>query len=230
MVVDLRGHGESSKGLPPHNLMACAEDLHGLVTTELGGKCPQALCGHSFGGKAVLEYVQQAIAMGRPLPRQAWIFDTLPGQVINEMANVLDVITAIKEAPNPFETKEQMVSIMLEKNIPKVVALWLTTNLQQTPRGMDWIFDLNVAENLFASYCATSYWPLLDDYPANIQVNFIKAGKNEGWTPAIMQGFEQTLARKPNVKLYTMDVGHWIHVEDPKGMLSIMSRSILQEL
>ena len=51
LLVDLRQHGRSERGEPPHTIAACAEDVSALVR-ELGGV--RAIAGHSFGGKVVL--------------------------------------------------------------------------------------------------------------------------------------------------------------------------------
>src|SRR5690349_9404578 len=50
LLVDLRQHGRSDRGDPPHTIAACAEDLRALFD-----EYPiEAIAGHSFGGKVVL--------------------------------------------------------------------------------------------------------------------------------------------------------------------------------
>ena len=69
VLVDLRQHGRSEPGEPPHTIAACADDLRALFG-ELGGV--DAVAGHSFGGKVALAT--------RPLiqPRQTWVLDASP--------------------------------------------------------------------------------------------------------------------------------------------------------
>jgi len=240
MVVDLRGHGESTTGTPPHGLPKVALDLQTLVAEQLGGgeggapeRAPPrlgALCGHSFGGKAVLEYLQQAIQKGHPLPSEAWIFDTIPGEITTEMANVTDVLDAIQANPPPFPDKDTMVQRFTSQGIPKVVALWLTTNLRPGPPGgspggggLEWVFDVQVARSLFASYTATGYLPLLRAYPRP-GLHLVRATKNAGWTPAVLAELEGAAAANPNnLRLHALDAGHWLHVEDPQGLLALMA-------
>jgi len=62
LVVSHRAHGGSDAGPEPHNLFACAEDLHHLLQDM--GRQPDVLCGHSFGGKVALAYSQQALEKG----------------------------------------------------------------------------------------------------------------------------------------------------------------------
>src|SRR5690606_2906740 len=50
VLVDLRQHGRSDAGEPPHTLDAAAGDLRALAD-QLGGS--EAMAGHSFGGTVV---------------------------------------------------------------------------------------------------------------------------------------------------------------------------------
>src|SRR6185295_5558136 len=68
VLVDLRQHGKSEPGAPPHTIAACADDLV-AVAREVGAS---ALAGHSFGGKVALA------ARAELHPRQTWILDASP--------------------------------------------------------------------------------------------------------------------------------------------------------
>ena len=73
LMVDQRNHGASSAlpFHPPHSIEASAEDIADLIATKLGGRAPEALLGHSLGGKTVLQFLKQAAASGSDLPAQA---------------------------------------------------------------------------------------------------------------------------------------------------------------
>ncbi len=79
VMVDQRNHGASA-GLPlhpPHSIDAAAGDLTRLVQTELGGRMPKAVLGHSLGGKIVLEFLQQSSQEGRELPEQVNLLQSI---------------------------------------------------------------------------------------------------------------------------------------------------------
>ena len=67
-------------------------------------------------------------------------------------------------------------------------------------------------------------WPFLESYQGSTNIHFLRAGKNKGWTPEILNRFEAVQAKsRGKIKLHTMPhVGHWLHVEDMKGMLDII--------
>ena len=69
VLFDLRGHGKSDGGEPPHTVAACAQDVLALID-ELGGV--DAISGHSFGGKVVM--ATRAAAPARPI----WVLDASP--------------------------------------------------------------------------------------------------------------------------------------------------------
>ena len=71
VLVDLRHHGKSDAGEPPHDLRACAGDVLALAD-ELGTL--DAIAGHSFGGKVALAAREYA----RPGLLQTWVFDASP--------------------------------------------------------------------------------------------------------------------------------------------------------
>lgn len=59
-MVDLRNHGKSAglEGIvPPHDMENAAEDLANLVKSQ-GWKWPDAVIGHSMGGKVALQFAQ----------------------------------------------------------------------------------------------------------------------------------------------------------------------------
>ena len=84
VTVDHRGHGQSGTlmGATSNTVSSCADDLHSLLasgTVPLLAPVPTLICGHSFGGKVALAYLQQSMRLGRPLPSHTWILDSLPG-------------------------------------------------------------------------------------------------------------------------------------------------------
>ena len=206
------------------------------------------LCGHSFGGKIALEYVKQGLERGDKgaweVPRQTWVFDSLPTAVDRHKAigenSVWDVIEKLGQVPLPQPTKEGLVQVLIEeKKIPPAIAHWLMTSLQRAPSssstagGYVWAFDLEVIRALFHAYTEACYYetmasPLLSLH--HHRIDFIRAGKNTAWTPEVLQKFEEIQGKKgrTNVGIHTLPkAGHWVHVDDLEGMLRVMAPTFL---
>jgi esterase len=100
VLVDLRQHGRSGPGAPPHTVAACAEDLAALIATLAGdGRVVRALCGHSFGGKVALAHRRIATAT----LRQTWVLDASPsaheGLPTADDSTVVAVLDLLEQLP-----------------------------------------------------------------------------------------------------------------------------------
>lgn len=63
------------------------------------GKGPEIICGHSLGGKVILDYCRQTGQADSPLrpPHHAWVLDSQPGPVAKDMVpDVGRVLQAVK--------------------------------------------------------------------------------------------------------------------------------------
>jgi len=113
VLVDQRHHGETSArdGFEgSQSLSACAEDLFTLFATpkENGGAgiaFPTFVFGHSFGGKVVLEYLEQCVgesrhparAMAAAAVRNVWVLDCMPGQALHPFIQCDGAVPAVLE-------------------------------------------------------------------------------------------------------------------------------------
>jgi len=241
LTVTHRAHGKSERGQPPHSVDACAGDLIELLE-EKEIFAPDVLIGHSFGGKVALGVLERFAKGSAPHdmlhPRQVWVLDSTPGvweperlETRAELSqSVFRVIEALKELPQPLESKNQLVEELTQRGFTIDLAQWMTLNVRADEKGQfRWMFDLDIIQELFQSYGETDFWPLLDgDWLGrqdDVKVDFIRAGRNSAWSTKILTHFENS--RNPSqVRLHTIkDVGHWLHVEKPDAVLDLMSPS-----
>ncbi len=162
VAVDHRGHGESH-GMPDENtLQSCASDISSLLSRELSsGQKLDLLCGHSFGGKVALKYLQQLYDHpSRPtLPKTTWVLDCLPGcfdgfsnissgaerdKLNHEQNNVTNpssndkeisvggIFDILSNIPRHFERPEHAQKMLTDKGISLPIAQWLTSECRST--------------------------------------------------------------------------------------------------
>lgn len=164
-LLDLRNHGASTPAggrafPPPHTLATAAEDVVRWIDSQLGGRTPDSVFGHSLGGKVTLASLQALQRLGRPLPRQAWVLDSPPGiqppraptQRPNGVGRVVEAVSRIQM---PVSDRSEIYKPLSEQNtLPRVcvsrcltspsqrsgdqkisrdVALWLANGLQPDP-------------------------------------------------------------------------------------------------
>ena len=93
------------------------------------------------------------------------------------------------------------------------------TNLRSTPEGLVWRIDLDRIEEMLESYGETDFWPLIES--TRSPVTFVRASRSERWTPELISRFEELPPWSP-VRLLTLDAGHWMHVDNPQGLLALL--------
>lgn len=77
-----------------------------------------------------------------------------------------------------------------------------------------------------------SYWPLLEHPPQGMEISVVRAEKSDRWDPNVVQQLESVASRQGDrsegrVSLHVLpNAGHWVHVDNPKGLLEIMAPKI----
>lgn len=74
------------------------------------------------------------------------------------------------------------------------------------------------------------YWPLLEHPPKGMEIVIVRAeNSDDGWDPCIIQKLESLENRKTDESEGKLSVvvlpksGHWVHVDNPKGLLEIVT-------
>lgn len=88
------------------------------------------------------------------------------------------------------------------------------------------------------SYCSvnsfrkTDYWPLLENPPEGMEIAIVRAENSDRWDADVVQRLENLASRKVDgaggkVSVYVLPKsGHWVHVDNPKGLLEIVTPKI----
>jgi esterase len=248
VLVDLRAHGQSTAAPPPHSLLAAAEDLVRLEATL--DRPVAGVLGHSFGGKVALAFAdlrptRRATADGRRPSEegeiegakppassrldQVWVLDSLPGARACELASVRTaaVIRMLEEMPRLLPTRERFVEIVEEHGHDRTFAAWLAMNLRHAEGGYQLRLDMTAIRALLESYVATDLWPVVERPDKARELHFVVGGRSDVVLPAGRDRLTAIAARAPHVHVHTLpNAGHWLHVDDPDGLFSIVSSGL----
>lgn len=218
VLVDLRGHGESHGAEAPHTVDACAADLARLAR-RLGHR-PQAIVGHSFGGKVALCYAR---SHGAGL-RAAWSLDSPPGaHRIDGDHEVRRVIEAARALPMPVSRRDAVVAHFEAAGFSPMIGRWMTTNLHRVDGGFRWRFDLDVVDALLADYAALDLFPFLEAPPPGMALHLVQAGRSDRWKGEM----GRRVAALSAVAVHRMpDAGHWVHIDDPDGLRALLEQTL----
>lgn len=76
------------------------------------------------------------------------------------------------------------------------------------------------------------YWPLLEHPPKNIEINIVRAERSDRWDPDVIKRLENLASRGADEStgkflLHVLpNSGHWVHSDNPKGLLEIVAPKI----
>lgn len=222
ILVDLRNHGRSHPAAPPHTLQACAQDLIELGE-HLGG-APELVIGHSYGGKVAIAYAEEADA------EQVWVLDATPGASTPEAesrSEVAGVIRALRQVPVPLQRREELLDLLGGMGLSDMLSRWMTTNLTRGEGGLVWSFDLDAVEAMLRDYLAQDLWHVLESPWRPAELHVVRAERSDRWTPEVLEHFE-ALPEAARVHLHLLpDAGHWLHVDNPGGLMDLLLRRAL---
>jgi pimeloyl-ACP methyl ester carboxylesterase len=193
---------------------------------------PDAVFGHSFGGKVALQYLLDCERLTRKIPKQVWVLDSLPGTRATDYskrvltASIENILPKLKEIPIPIYSKTQLIKDLQGKGIRLEEAQWLTTNLRlinANPETYLWKMDVQVIEKLFQSFLDSDFWPALENPPRGTEIHFVRAEKSKMWSNEIVKKLEN-LSNKGVHLHYLEKADHWVHIDNPNGLLEIILR------
>ena len=223
-LMDLRAHGRSPTFSPPHTVGACAGDLKRFVNAlepKPGqDKHPSAVIGHSFGGKVALAY-------GRDFSEhleQVWVLDSPPSNQPSDVdeSEVVQVIKALRSIQLPLAKRDELIPLLAEHGLSKSLAQWMTTNLKREGQGLVWRFDLDAVTELIGDYFVQDFWPLLERPPSGPTWHILQADRSERWSAKDAERIAKLPAWSPVHHHVLKDSGHWVHVDNPKGLEALI--------
>ena len=223
--VDLRCHGETPHFAGPHKVADCAADLDRLG--EAIGY-PQAIIGHSFGGKVALQYAADRSSDQdlKGLDR-VWTLDSpLSAQPQPGHSEVSRVIAACAELPTPQPTRKAVTDYFTSRGFSLGIAQWMTTNLRRLSTeeseegGFTWRFDLSGISDLINDYWEVDGWSLLSEINPTVRLHLLRAERGMRWN---QEDADRIARDTPHVETpLLLNSGHWVHIEQLEALLELM--------
>ncbi|CAL5387365.1 unnamed protein product [Camellia sinensis] len=242
VLVDLRNHGRSAEIeslSPPHDMANAAKDVADLVKSQ-GWAWPDVVLGHSMGGKVALQFAESCArgdyGQSAQLPKQGqlWVLDSGPGKVNTENSDgeVEKVLQTLQSLPTSVPSRKWLVDHMIKLGFSKSLSEWIGSNLKKSGDHETWAFNLDGAVQMFNSYRETDYWPLLEHPPKEMEIAIVQAEKSDRWDADVIQRLESLAGRsldecEGKFSVHVLpNSGHWVHVDNPKGLLEIVAPRI----
>ena len=215
VLVDLRNHGRSEPGLPPHTVDACAADVVAMVGT-LAETPVRALAGHSFGGKVMLAARMQIEVA------QTWMLDSTPSERTDPTAtdtSALRVLAMLQGMPRTWESRDAFVHAVIADGHDQAFAQWLAMNI--VPEGDAFVLrmPLPALGEMMADFRAIDRWDqaLAADRG---ELELVVADRGGVFTPADLA---RVAAPPPHLHVHHVAAGHWLHVEAAAAVVALFT-------
>jgi pimeloyl-ACP methyl ester carboxylesterase len=217
VLVDLRLHGKSEAGPPPHTIAACADDVRALAE-QLGQVA--VLAGHSFGGK-VMGAARKLVAV-----EQTYLLDATPSarpELVDDRDNsVARVLALIARSPARYAKREDFVALVQADGHELGLAQWLAMNL--VPDGGEYVMrlDWRALQEVLVDYYNTDLWAELRD-PSRGDVELVIAERSPVYTAADRALVAQA---PPHIHAHSIDAGHWLHIEAAGPVVELFAATL----
>jgi pimeloyl-ACP methyl ester carboxylesterase len=218
-LLDLRGHGRSEHGDPPHDLAACAADVHiKMLELTRAGSSVEAIAGHSFGGKVAL---QLRSAAPQRL-RQTWVIDASPSARPNALADpangVARVLATLDKLPKQWKRRDDFTTALVDAGCDAGVASLLAMNLARDTLTLQ--FDLVALRAMLADYYARDVWRAIEEPGLPGEVEVVLASRGDAVPEPDRARYA---AADANVHVHRVDGGHWLNADAPAALVELFA-------
>jgi esterase len=225
ILVDLRGHGRSDDGDPPHDVPACATDILAAIGEEAAaGRRVEAVGGHSFGGKVML-----AVRAAWPDASLAhtWILDASPsprpGALVDPANTVIQVLELLASLPKTWQRRDDFVrAVTAAPPGGTVLAGWLAMSLVRDGDQLRLRLDVDQMRALLADYYARDLWSAVEDPARPGEVHLIAAARSD----TVSADDRARAAAAPRTTVSVVDTGHWLHLEAPGEVVGLIAAGL----
>jgi esterase len=213
-LIDLPHHGDSAAGRHGDTVEGLAADLDDWAAAE--GLTPDAILGHSFGGKVALAFAGRR----REHPLQLWAIDSTP-DTGEPSGSAWDMLRAVRSLPDRFASREDAIDGLVDSGYAAPVAQWMATNLVREDDGFAWRLDFDVMEALLRDFYRADLWPVVEDPAPRHDLHFLKASESSVMSPAAVSRI--LAAPGGRVHLHERPGSHWIHAETPDVVTRLLA-------
>jgi pimeloyl-ACP methyl ester carboxylesterase len=222
VLIDLRGHGRSEHGRPPHTVDACADDVAALATTL--ALPVRALAGHSYGGKVMLA--------ARELIRveQTWMLDSSPSIRPDSTSTATDdeavtVYHLLRRLPTAWKSRDEFVKAVVAQGFALPLAQWLAMNVVPADGGGFALrFDLDAMQSMLDDFRRIDRWAQAFATDRG-QLELVVADRGGVFTPADLERLKNP---PPQVHVHHVSAGHWLHVEATAAVVELFVSELPQ--
>ncbi len=157
-------------------------------------------------------------------PAQVWVIDSTPSKRTPGGA-ALRMLQILKRHQGPFAGRGDAVAVLETEGFAIHVAHWMATNLVAGPDGYRWRFDPADIESLLDDFFRRDLWDVVESPTPTSEIRLVRASESDVVTADEVDRFERAGA-DGRVMAHQLHGGHWLHVDNPNGLIELVSRGL----
>ena len=127
----------------------------------------------------------------------------------------------MSHADRPSRMKAAFIRALSDKH-GRSIAQWLALSTEDTEGGVRFALDRTEIETLLHDYFARDMWPLAENPPGDTRVHLVIGERSISYSPADRERARAIAVRQPRVSVDVLPADHWVHVDDPEGLLAVL--------
>lgn len=215
VTADLPNHGQSGS-IARWDLAAVAAQLK--VTLQRGQLEPDAIIGHSLGGKVAMAY---ALAFPEEV-KAIVVADMAPVANPPRHYEIFNALNAVKLTA--IKSRQEVHMVFNEHHIENGIQQFLLKSLKQINGKWNWQFDLKSLQDGYEAICG---WPF-EDEQSSVPVFFIKGEKSDYITAEHTHAVQKHFTNA-QIKMIG-GAGHWLHAEKPMIFNRLVAQFLQQTI
>ena len=221
VLVDLPEHGDSLGQPGPATLESAAQ---ALLALEQSIDLPvRGVLGHSFGGKVALRWLAE-----HPSTDEAWIIDSSPSPVPSgaDTAGTRTVLAALGRVSDSFPTRKAFIEAIVAEGQPRPIAQWLAMNLKEQAEAFRFGPNLGTVRALIEDYARNELWAVVERPPEGCALEFVLGGDSSVVSTEDRLRLQGLAEMNPLLRVHEVPgAGHWVHVDAPDRLMSLLTSS-----
>jgi len=150
---------------------------------------------------------------------EVWILDSQPGARVPEadVGSPTAVLSLLEAIPQPLPSR-QAFRERVQPRLGRAIAEWLAMSLRAGNGGYRLTLDLAAIRALLDDYSRLDLWRAVEDPVRPGAIRFVVGGRSSVLSDADRRRLAES------VPVYILErAGHWLHADDPEGLLAVMS-------
>ncbi len=222
VLVDLPEHGGSVGQGEGASLQSAAS---ALLALEQSIELPvRGVLGHSFGGKLALQWLKE-----HPETDEAWIIDASPSAAPRgvDAAGTESVLAALERVGDKrFAGRSAFVQAIVAQGQTRPIAQWLAMNLTEETDGWRFGPDLRRIRALIEDYARSDLWQPVEHPPPGCFLRFVLGAESAVVSDEARKRLQRLAEANPRLRVHDIPgAGHWVHVDAPERLMSLLTSS-----